>query len=246
MKKTCLLLLLLVSIIYIKEGYQCVCDDNPVKSATQGALSDVAEEVIAIPLETKPDCRLKYASRIQRDRNDLFLVSNRQLYRFDCSGKFVNQVTHNNQFQVADYVIDPIQRQLIVMDNEENVHYYNYDGTLLERKSLAGINPLKMPARLMYYDRHIWLTTQSLSPSGGKRGKEMCRPMALQVRYETQPARGAEADGCRPGAFLYRGLLHTRTVGGRRKCVCLFALHATGRNTGGYALSDQPEPAAYS
>lgn len=173
MKKTCLLLLLLVSIIYIKEGYQCVCNDNPVKSATQGTLSDVAEEVIAIPLETKPDCRLKYASRIQRDRNDLFLVSNRQLYRFDCSGKFVNQVTRNSQFQVADYVIDPIQRQLIVMDNEENVYYYNYDGTLLERKSLAGLNPLKMPARLMYYDRHIWLTTQSLSPAG-ENGEKKC------------------------------------------------------------------------
>ena len=51
------------------------------------------------------------------------------------------------------------------MDNEENVYYYDYDGTLLERKSLAGINPLKAPTRLMYYDRHIWLTAQALSPS---------------------------------------------------------------------------------
>lgn len=165
MKKTCLLLLLLVGIIYINEGYRIISDDMPVKSTTKGSLSDIADEVIAIPLETKSDCRLKYATQIKRDRNELFLVSNGQLYHFDCSGKFVNRITSNQHFPVADYVINPLERQLIVMDNEENVYYYDYDGTLLERKSLAGINPLKAPTRLMYYDRHIWLTAQALSPS---------------------------------------------------------------------------------
>ena len=93
MKKTCLLLLLLVGIIYINEGYRIISDDMPVKSTTKGSLSDIADEVIAIPLETKSDCRLKYATQIKRDRNELFLVSNGQLYHFDCSGKFVNRIT---------------------------------------------------------------------------------------------------------------------------------------------------------
>ena len=52
MKKTCLLLLLLVGIIYINEGYKIISEDMPVKSTTEGSLSDVADEVIAIPLET--------------------------------------------------------------------------------------------------------------------------------------------------------------------------------------------------
>ena len=63
MKKTCLLLLLLVGIIYINEGYKIISEDMPVKSTTEGSLSDVADEVIAIPLETTSDCRLKHATQ---------------------------------------------------------------------------------------------------------------------------------------------------------------------------------------
>lgn len=164
MKKTCLLLLLFISILYIREGYHVLCNDIPVKSSDKGSLSDVAKEVIAIPLETKPDCRLNYATQIKREGNELFLVSKSQIYHFDCSGKFVNQVTYNNHFAVTDYVIDPIEKQLLVMDDRENVYYYDYAGVLLEKKSLAGINPLKSPTRMIYHDRHIWMTAQSVSP----------------------------------------------------------------------------------
>ena len=38
MKKTCLLLLLLVGIIYINEGYKIISEDMPVKSTTEGSL----------------------------------------------------------------------------------------------------------------------------------------------------------------------------------------------------------------
>lgn len=172
MKKTCLLLLLFVSLLYIKEGYYIFCDNIPEKSTDKGSLSDVAEEVIAIPLETNSNCRLNHATQIKRDREDLFLVSNCQLYRFDCSGKFRNQVTYNNSFQVADYVIDPVEKQLIVMDNNENVYYIDYNGVLLEKKSLAGINPLKSPTRMIYHNRHIWMTAQSLSPCKEEPGKQ--------------------------------------------------------------------------
>lgn len=172
MKKTCLLLLILIGVLYIREGYLIVRNDMPVKSTDKGSLSDIAEEVIAIPLETKPDCRLKYASRIKREGNELFLVSNSQIYHFDCSGKFINQVTFNKHFAVTDYVVDPIEKQLIVMDNRENVYYYDYKGVLLERKSLAGINPLKSPTRMIYHDRHIWLTAQSVSSSKEEPGRQ--------------------------------------------------------------------------
>lgn len=171
MKKTCLLLLILIGVLYIREGYLIVRNDMPVKSTDKGSLSDIAEEVIAIPLETKPDCRLKYASRIKREGNELFLVSNSQIYHFDCSGKFINQVTFNKHFTVTDYVVDPIEKQLIVMDDRENVYYYDYKGVLLERKSLAGINPLKSPTRMIYHDRHIWLTAQSVSSSKEEPGR---------------------------------------------------------------------------
>lgn len=172
MKKSCLLLLLLISMIYIKEGYLIFNDNIPVKSTDKGCLSDIAEEVIAIPLETNSSCRLTYATQIKRDRNDLFLVSNHQLYRFNSSGKFMNQVTCNTRFPVTDYVIDPLEKKLIVMDNNETIYSYDYEGVLLEKKSLTGINPLKSPLRMIYHNRHIWMTAQALSPCKEEPGKQ--------------------------------------------------------------------------
>ena len=51
MKKTCLLLLLLVGIIYINEGYKIISEDMPVKSTTEGSLSDAGNN-IRLPAET--------------------------------------------------------------------------------------------------------------------------------------------------------------------------------------------------
>lgn len=164
MKKTCIFLLLIVWAIYIKEGYELLTADDPVKSVFTGTLSDVADEVIAIPLETNTNCQLEHATLIKRDQQDLFLVSNHQLYHFDCSGKFIKQITHNNQFPVADYTIDPINKQLLVMDNLSNIYYYDYLGVLQEVRNLAGIRSLKGSTHLSYYNHYIWITTQSLAP----------------------------------------------------------------------------------
>lgn len=113
MKRTCILLLLLMLVTYIRERYELIADDAPVTCALTGTLSDVADEVIAIPLETNTRCLLSHARQIKRDGNDLFLLSKRQLYHFDCSGKFIYQITHceqayKNNLLVSDYVIDPV------------------------------------------------------------------------------------------------------------------------------------------
>lgn len=165
MKKTCVLLLLIVWAIYLQEGYKMITNDNPHRSALNGALSDIAEEVIAIPLETNTSCQLRNAREIKRDQGDLFLVSNRQLYHFDCSGKFINQITYNDNFQVLDYTIDPVNKQLVVVNDREVVHFYNYSGDLLDVKSLAGIHALDTSMRLSYYNHHIWVTAKTLAPS---------------------------------------------------------------------------------
>lgn len=163
MKKTCICLLLLICAVYLKQGYEIMASGDPVNNFTSGSLSDIAEEVIAIPLETNNRCMLTHAKQIKRDKNELFLVCNRELYHFDCSGKFISQITQNHHFLVADYVIDPVNKQLVVLDKDEKVHYYNYSGELLATKNPVARHPWNRLIKLAYHDQHIWATTENLT-----------------------------------------------------------------------------------
>ena len=165
MKRACICLLLILLVTYIKEGYELVTVDTIVKSSIMASLSDVAEEVTAIPLETTDSCKLSHVRLIKRDGDNLFLVNKRQLYHFSNSGKFINQITyctldHPNNILVADYVIDPVHKQLIVMDEEQNAHYYNYQGNFLGKINLSDNRPWNSLIKLTYYDHHIWATAE--------------------------------------------------------------------------------------
>ena len=76
---------------------------------------------------------------IKRDREDLFLVSDRQLYHFNSSGKFLGQITTRRSetgqpVELADYAVDPVHDRLIVIGTGHEVYYYDYDGKLLFQK----------------------------------------------------------------------------------------------------------------
>lgn len=176
MKRTCTLLLLLILLTYLKEGYEQLTAEAPVACALSGNLSDVAEEVIAIPLETSNRCLLQHARMIKRDGNNIFLINKRQLYHFDRSGKFINQITYctverENNILVSDYVIDPIREQLIVMDEEQNAHYYTYDGQFLGKLDIRGNHSWTAINRLSYYDHHLWVAAERIvkRPEQGNR-----------------------------------------------------------------------------
>lgn len=169
MKRTFSILLLLLLAIYTKEGYELATKEAPVKCSVTGSLSDVAEEVIAIPLETNTRCILSHARQIKRDGENLFLLCQRQLYRFNCSGKFINQITHShssykNPILISDYVIDPVHKQLIVTDDRQNVHYYNYEGDYLGKISLPANKLWQSLGKLAFYDDHIWATVNRTIP----------------------------------------------------------------------------------
>lgn len=168
MKKGCILLLMIVFAVYIRQGYLILSTENPINNFTEGSLSSIAEEVTAIPLETNNQCKLTHARLIKRDKNELFLICNRELYHFNCAGKFINKITHNHRFLVSDYVIDPINKQIIILDNDEKIHYYNYAGELLTVKNISAKHPWNKLIKLAYYNNHIWATTENTTPRDNK------------------------------------------------------------------------------
>ena len=148
--------LVLVFVAFIGwEGYEALSGGGRLESLAYGSLSDIAEEVRAIPLQPAGKQALEQIRDVRVDGNHLFLVSGHVLYHFDVSGKFLGQITEPAGFSVATYVLDRPNRQLIVLGNANSVHYYSYEGALVGKAHL-GADALHSLEAVEMYGGYIW------------------------------------------------------------------------------------------
>ena len=136
MKRTFTYLLLLVLLVCGKQAYNLLISNESIRSNPTGALSDIADEVIAIPLQDSGTHSIKEAKYIRQEVDNLFLISNETLYRFNRKGEFICRITHPDDIRVAGYVVNPANQQLIVLGNTDDIFYYSFNGNLLTRKKL--------------------------------------------------------------------------------------------------------------
>ena len=136
MKRTFTYLLLLVLLACGKQAYNLLISNESIRSNPTGALSDIADEVIAIPLQDSGTHSIKEAKYIRQEGDNLFLISNETLYRFNRKGEFICRITHPDDIRVAGYVVNPANQQLIVLGNTDDIFYYSFNGDLLTRKKL--------------------------------------------------------------------------------------------------------------
>lgn len=137
---------------------------SPEESRAAAALSDIASEVVAIPLETPGRYRISQIEQVKRDGNHLFVVSNRKLFHYNRQGKFLNPIdTPEDSLYVRDYVVDTDNRQLLVLDYRQSIHYYTYTGEHIDTKYL-GKHPWNTLYRLAYFDKHLWATAETFLP----------------------------------------------------------------------------------
>ena len=136
MKRTFTYLLLLVLLVCGKQAYNLLISNESIRSNPTGALSDIADEVIAIPLQDSGTHSIKEAKYIRQEGDNLFLISNETLYRFNRKGEFICRITHPDDIRVAGYVVNPANQQLIVLGNTDDIFYYSFNGDLLTRKKL--------------------------------------------------------------------------------------------------------------
>ena len=162
MKKGFLVLLFFVLAISGWHGYERWQKEQQTAEHLTGSLSDIAEEVVAIPLQQPAGAApITTARDIRKDGNDLFLISRNTLYHFDRQGKFISQVTRPEDIQVAGYVIDALRRQLIVLGNENDIHYYTYEGKLLKKKKLKSeVGEKRKVMSALLYNGKIFTTEQ--------------------------------------------------------------------------------------
>lgn len=87
MKQAFTYLLLLALSVCGKQAYELFAPGESIRSNPSGALSDIADEVIAIPLQSPEAHPIKEARHIRQEGNDLFLISEETLYRFNRVGR---------------------------------------------------------------------------------------------------------------------------------------------------------------
>lgn len=117
-------------------GYEHLLAGRSTDINRNGELSDIAESVTAIPLKPINGRSLTEAHDIQKEGNDLFLISQGVLYRFNRQGELICQITDPEEIQVAGYLVHSLKKQLIVLGNVNDIYYYTFDGELLFKKKL--------------------------------------------------------------------------------------------------------------
>ena len=78
MKRTFTYLLLLVLLVCGKQAYNLLISNESIRSNPTGALSDIADEVIAIPLQDSGTHSIKEAKYIRQEGDNLFLSAMRR------------------------------------------------------------------------------------------------------------------------------------------------------------------------
>lgn len=101
--------------------------------------NNIGQEDIEKPL-TADGFHIRDAHDMHEEGNNLFVVSQKTLYRFNREGDFICQITQPEEIQVAGYLVDAVKEQLIVLGNVNDIYYYTFDGKLLLKKKLKRID----------------------------------------------------------------------------------------------------------
>lgn len=163
MKRTFLIFFSFLVVLYAKQGYDFLTADGTNPCLLSGVLSDIAEEVVSVPLQKSKEYNIRYARQVRKEGNNLFLISNETIYRFNRQGELIRIVTNPENIRVGGYIIDSYKRQLIVLGNEDDIHYYTYDGELLETKKLTSDFSRGRIGSIAMHHNTIWTTEECVT-----------------------------------------------------------------------------------
>jgi hypothetical protein len=161
MKRAFLVLTLFMIALYGRLGYELFTDDCLLESSLSGSLSDIAETVTAVSLQPPGGEPINAINGLRQEKDNFFLVSNHSLYCFHTSGRFICRITNPEVIQVAGYVIDPRAKQLIVLGNKDDIHYYSFTGELLDKKKITG-DAFHRIHSIVMHDNYIWTTEENV------------------------------------------------------------------------------------
>ena len=241
MKRTFTLLFLTLMLTYGWQGYRLATDDGRVACAPEGRLSDIAETVTAICLDTNT-LRPEQIRNVQCDRKHIFFTSAGRLYHFMTSGRCVGEIGGGGQpLEVVDYAVDPTHQQLIVLGRDGVIHYYTYDGVCTGKSRLPHEENWLAVGDIAYYDGGLWLTvdrTGSQNLSGGTpveqwlyRLDRECQITERRQLHAADTGRVAVDYLPRPQIGIAHGRVYTYVPGTPSNYILGTCLHLRARDT---------------
>jgi len=162
MKRTFIFLLLALAVLFVKEGYEIITANGKPIPLLTGKLSDIAGEVVAIPLKGTEAYNIRQARHVRRVGESLFLVCNDAIYRFNKNGELIGRVTDPEMIKVGGYIVDAAGRRLIVMGNADDVYYYTFDGELVITRKLKSDFSNQQVHTAVFHDDCIWTVEEHL------------------------------------------------------------------------------------
>jgi hypothetical protein len=166
MRKGCFLLLTIVFLIYGYQGYKVIetysTDDIKIKQSAK--LSDIAGHVMPVPLETPDSGSMRNIKHVRKDGDNLFLLSENRLLRFDTGGNFINRIAsdikdENNVF-IVGYALHTNMRRILVIDSQRNISKYDYNGNLISKTEIKH-SWHKLTA-ITFHNGYLWTTVETL------------------------------------------------------------------------------------
>lgn len=126
-------------------------------------LSDISKEIIAIPLETTSNCKITKIKQVQCVGSDVFLLSDNEICRFNRSGSFINKFFLDNAGWISSYTINSDNKQIIVLDSLQQLHYYSYDGKKLNQKDVSHSPLWKTLYKIVYHRQSLWAIAENIT-----------------------------------------------------------------------------------
>jgi hypothetical protein len=166
MKRCGILLLTIIFLTYGYKGYKVYDDyiNDVVKVKESGALSDISNNVIPVNLKGQHIADVQQIRKVQKDGNNIFLLSEDKLLHFDINGNFLNyiasDISDNEESFIASYTIDSDKHQIIVIDSSRNICKYNYNGKLISKLKITH-SWNKMTA-FTYHKGYLWATAETI------------------------------------------------------------------------------------
>lgn len=131
-------------------------------------LSEIAESVNYIQLETKPECLLNYIMEIKQRHNQIFVFSKGQVYQFTKNGEFIriiNKVGKGpDECFARSFAVNGNAEQIFIFDNYvHNIKRYNDLGTFLNILNDIQVQSDEYTASIFFYKNFLMFERMSLT-----------------------------------------------------------------------------------
>jgi len=185
MRRAVYFLLALVALTYFWQAFEVgrVYYYDCVKVRYAGKLSDIADEVTRIALETPDSGAVTNVHNIRRDGDNVFLLSDNRLLHYNLTGKLLNEIGGDGEGQpLINYALDTVNHRVIVIDSNNLISCYNYAGNLLSVRTL----PCKWYrlTAMAWHNHNIYLTAEDLVAKADGSGVFEIRHKLYQIDYQ--------------------------------------------------------------